>query len=220
MTSDKKSLLPQLQSALQDTEKVLLERLKSSTSDNEYFRWMLFIVGYYRGVKKVDSATALLKSFLETSFDDEQKAHCHLALGQIAIDEQKLETALSHFRTALGLHPKKKKVTYVLLNNSGYCLNKLGRYSEGERYCRMAIEFNWKRASGYRNLGVSLEGQGNLVGAAWMLMEALKADATDPSARALLQKLLAEHPGLVVHCPWIAQGLNSEFEAFATPPIV
>ena len=43
--------------------------------------------------------------------------------------------------------PKKRKVSYVLHNNIGYSLNALGRFAEGEKYCRAAIEMDWVRAS-------------------------------------------------------------------------
>ena len=93
----------------QDTETLLLERLKNSQSESDYFRWLLFVVGFYRGIQKLEAATALLRRFIETSNNDEQKAHCHLTLGQIATDEQHFEAALKHFKTALGLNPKQKE---------------------------------------------------------------------------------------------------------------
>jgi len=96
----------------------------------------------------------------------------------------------------------------------------LGRYAEGEKYCRMAIDIDSRRASGYRNLGVSLEGQGNLKGAAWMLVEAAKAEVSDPRARISLEKLLAEHPAIVVQCPWIAEGLYPDLKTAADTLLV
>lgn len=206
--SAKKPLVSGLPSAEQDSEEILLERLQNSTNEEDYFHWLLFVVGFYRGVSKADAARALLWQFLETSQSTERKAHCHLALGQIATDEQHLEVALSHFSTALGLDPKTRKVMYVLHNNAGYCFNMLGRYTEGEKHCRIAIEVNWRRASAYRNLGVSFEGQGNIVGAAWALVEAAKLDVSDDRARVLLRKLVGENPKLGIQCPWIVQGLN------------
>jgi tetratricopeptide (TPR) repeat protein len=193
----------------QDTEKLLLERLENSQSESDYFRWMLFVVGFYRGIKKMDAATGLLRRFIETSNNDEQKAHCHLTLGQIATDELGFETALGHFKTALELNPKEKRVVYVLHNNTAYCLNMLHRYTEGEGYCLTAIEINWTRASGYRNLGVSLKGQGKVVEAVWALVEAAKLDTSDERARLLLRTLIAENPKLAVQCPWAIEGLSS-----------
>ena len=191
----------------QDTETLLLERLKNSQSESDYFRWLLFVVGFYRGIQKVEAATALLRGFIETSNNDEQKAQCHLTLGQIATDEQHFEAALKHFKTALGLNPKKKKIVYVLHNNAAYCLNMLHCYEEGERHCRLAIEVNWIRASGYRNLGVSLKGQSKIVEAVWALVEAAKLDVSDERARVLLRKLIEENPGVVLQCPWAMEGL-------------
>ena len=204
----KRPLLPGSSTPSQDTEKMLLERLQSSTTAEDHFRWLLFIVGYYRGVQRIDAARGLLQQFLRESDKSEYKIHCHLALGQIATDEQELESALNHFSAALALKPTTKKVEYVLLNNTGYCLNTLGRYGEGERHCRRALEIDWTRPSAYRNLGVSLHGQGNLIGAAWALVEAAKADASDDRARVLLEKLLSQNPALVVSSPWILEGLN------------
>jgi tetratricopeptide (TPR) repeat protein len=211
-TIDKKNASLQLASPEQHTESVLLERLKDTKTEEDYFRWMLFLVGYYRSNNKMEAATALLERFLEKSNNDEQKAHCQLALGQMATDEQRVEAALSHFRAALDFQPKKKKVSYVLHNNIGFCLNTLGRYSEAEKHCRIAIGIKWKPASGYRNFGVSLQGQGHLFGAAWAFFEAVKADASDPRAQALLSKLVAEHPAMMMQCPWIAQGLYPDLQ--------
>jgi tetratricopeptide (TPR) repeat protein len=213
-TFEKKTPQMEAQVHEQDTESLLLERLKNSKSESDYFRWLLFVVGFYRGIQKVDAATALLHRFIETSNSDEQKAHCHLTLGQIATDEQHFEAALKHFKTALGLNPKQKKIVYVLHNNTAYCLNMLHYYPEGERHCRLAIEVNWTRASGYRNLGVSLKGQTKIVEAVWALVEAAKLDVADERARLLLRKVIEENPDVLVQCPWAMEGLipnaNSE----------
>ena len=187
---------------------MLLERLQNSATEDDHFRWLLFVVGYYRGVRRIDAAKGLLQQFLRESDKPDYKVHCHLALGQIATDEQELDSALNHFSAALSLKPTTKKVEYVLLNNTGYCLNMLGRYDEGERHCRKALEIDWTRPSAYRNLGVSLHGLGTQIGAAWALVEAAKADASDDRARVLLEKLLSSNPALVVSSPWIMEGLN------------
>ena len=216
-TFEKKTLQMETPVHEQDTESLLLERLKNSQSESDYFRWLLFVVGFYRGIQKVDAATALLHGFIETSNSDEQKAHCHLTLGQIATDEQHFEAALKHFKTALGLNPKQKKIVYVLHNNTAYCLNMLHYYPEGERHCRLAIEVNWTRASGYRNLGVSLKGQTKIVEAVWALVEAAKLDTSDERARLLLRKLIEENPDVLVQCPWAMEGLTPNANSENTP---
>jgi tetratricopeptide (TPR) repeat protein len=203
-----------------DTEKLLLARLESSTSEEDYFRWVLFVVGFYRGINKVSAARQLLEAYIKTSKDIEQSAHCYLALGQIATDELNYDAAVDHFSAALDLAPQKRKVAYVLHNNIGYCFNTLGRFEEAERHCRSAIEIDWTRASAYRNLGVSLHGQKNLPGAAWALVEAINADETDGRARVLLEKLLALHPLLGVQCSWILHSLNPEHDDAGETPIM
>ena len=217
---DKKTNALALPEPSQDTEGLLLERLKNSKTDEDYFRWMLFVVGFYRGINKVESATHLLESYIQLSKNPEQSAHCHLALGQIATDEKRLDQALEHFMAALGLAPKKRKVGYVLHNNIGYCLNTLGRFAEGEKYCRIAIEMDWARPSGYRNLGISLQGQGDLIGAAWALAEAVKVDATDTRARSLLDKLIATHPRIAIQCPWATESLAAGIRTATELPLM
>jgi tetratricopeptide (TPR) repeat protein len=218
--TEKKSTASELPDHIPETEKLLLARLESSTNTEEYFRWMLFVVGFYRGINKIDAAAQLLANFIKMSKEVEQLAHCYLALGQIATDQQRYQAALSHFTAALELTPKKRTVVYVLHNNIGYCLNALGRFGDGEKHCRMAIQIDWTRASGYRNLGVSLNGQKNIVGAAWALVEAVKADETDNRAGILLRSLLALHPVLAVECPWVMENLNSDRNMTAGAPLM
>jgi tetratricopeptide (TPR) repeat protein len=219
-TIEKKTPALALTEPSPDTETLLLERLKNSTTEEDYFRWMLFVVGFYRGINKIEAAMELLQGFLNLSKDMEQSAHCHLALGQIATDEQRLDAALKHFTAALELAPKKRKVLYVLHNNIAFCLNRLGHFEQGEKHCCIAIDIDWTRASAYRNLGASLEGQKNLVGAAWVLTEAMKADTADNRARILLEKLVAANPSIGVQCPWVFQTLNSETKATPDLPLI
>lgn len=218
--TDRKTDALAVQEPTQETEGLLLERLKNSKTDEDYFRWMLFVVGFYRGINKADAAVKLLDGYIKMGKNPEQSAHCHLALGQIATDEQKHDIALGHFKAALVLAPKKPKVIYVLHNNIGYCLNQLGQFVDGAKHCRMAIEMDWARASGYRNLGVSLQGQGDMIGAAWALAEAVKADSADRRARNLLDKLIAANPNIGIQCPWATQSLNIETNAAAELPLM
>ena len=66
-TSDKKLSVLESTEESPDTEKLLLARLKNSSSSEDYFRWMLFVVGFYRGVNKVDAATELPPSIVPQS---------------------------------------------------------------------------------------------------------------------------------------------------------
>jgi len=203
-----------------DTEGLLLQRLNNTTSEEEYFRWMLFVVGFYRGINKISEAIELLEAFIKSDRNAENKAHCHLALGQIATDEKRFAVALQHFNAALALRPEKRKVKYVLHNNIGFCLNQLNRYVEAEKYCRTAIDIDWTRASAFRNLGISLKGQGNLIGAAWVLVEAINADPTDTRARQIVEQVVRAHPSLNLQCPWLNGALDTDNKVTANLPLM
>lgn len=219
-TTDKKMEAAVIPENGLDTEGLLLQRLNNTTTEEEYFRWMLFVVGFYRGINKISEAIELLDGFIKSDRNNENKAHCHLALGQIATDEKRFAVALEHFNSALALRPEKRKVKYVLHNNIGFCLNQLNRYVEAEKFCRAAIDIDWTRASAFRNLGLSLKGQGNLIGAAWVLAEAIKTDPTDPRARQLIERLVKANPGLTVQCPWLSGSLDAENTATADLPLM
>ena len=87
-------------------------------------------------------------------------------------------------------------------------------------YCRTAIEMDWARASGYRNLGVSLQGQGDLIGATWALAEAVKVDATDNRARLILDKLLSTNPKIAIQCPWATESLAAGIQTATELPLM
>lgn len=203
-----------------DTEGLLLQRLNNTNTEEEYFRWMLFVVGFYRGINKISEAIDLLEQFIKSNHNTENKAHCHLALGQIATDEKRFAVALQHFNAALALRPDKRKVKYVLHNNIGFCLNQLNRHVEAEKYCRAAIDIDWTRASAFRNLGISLKGQGNLIGAAWVLVEAINADPSDARARQILEQVVKGNPRLSLQCPWLSGALDAENKVAADIPMM
>ena len=219
-TQDKKTEAAVVPESGLDTEGLLLQRLKNTTTEEEYFRWMLFVVGFYRGIDKISDAIKLLQAYIDSNHNAENKAHCHLALGQIATDEKRFAAALEHFNGALALRPEKPKVKYVLHNNIAFCLNQLNRHVEAEKYCRAAIDLDWTRASAFRNLGISLKGQGNLLGAAWVLVEAINADPGDTRARQIVEQVVKADPSLSVQCPWLNGALDSENKSVVDLPLM
>jgi Flp pilus assembly protein TadD len=64
-------------------------------------------------------------------------------------------------------------------DNRGYCLNQLQRFSEAERFCKKAIEIKASWHNAYKNLGVSMEGQGYYVEAAKLYLMALSKTPAD-----------------------------------------
>ena len=139
----------------------------------------------------------------ETSSGDSEAAIAYLALGQTAEANRQWEMALEHYGSGLALSSKDPETEYLLFSNASQCLNALGLFYPAERYCRRAIAIDPQRHHAYLNLGISLHGQGNLRGAAWSWVEAMKANPSDQKAPELLKQLLAERPTLLRQCPWI-----------------
>jgi tetratricopeptide (TPR) repeat protein len=98
----------------------------------------------------------------------------HLAQGEIAEANEEWGLALEHHGIGLSLLPKDIPTVYFLFSNAAHCLNELELYFDGESYCRRAIEIDPTRPEAYRNLAVSLRGQGNLRGSALCLVEAIR----------------------------------------------
>lgn len=156
------------------------------------------------------------KKIAESTDDPERQAFCYLGLGQLAEQAHQYDAALDYYAKGLALSPTTKEVAYLLHNNTGYCLNLKGRHAEAERYCRLAIEIDSGRANAFKNLGISLAGQNDLVGAAWAYVEATRADSRDPRALHLLERLLEDHPELASQFPGIQTELKGYRKAVET----
>ena len=135
-------------------------------------------------------------------------AKAYLARGELAEAEEKWGLALEHYGIGLSLLPKDTKTGYFLFNNAAHCLNALQLYSEGESYCRRAIDIDSTRPEAYRNLAVSCHGQGNLSGSALCLVEAIKMNPFDERTVQLLKQLVTDHPTLSLQCSRIARKLE------------
>ena len=85
---------------------------------------------------------------------------------------------------------------YYLHNNLGYSLNQLGRFEEGELYCRRAIGITSKPQNAHKNLGLALQGQGKYAEAAGCFVTATQANASDGRSVKHLEELIQQHPEL------------------------
>ncbi len=126
----------------------------------------------------------------------EGKAQVVLALGQMAEQANDYQLAVSFYREALSMEPAVSWTWYYIQNNLGFSLNELGRYEEGETYCRRAIATDPKFPNAHKNLGLALLGQHRLREAAACFVDATRADARDPRAKDHLSDLLDQHPTL------------------------
>ena len=196
-----------------ETEQEILRAIEAASGRLEewesLWRLVLFYLFYQKQVKRSDLAVALLELMIqEFSPGKESRALIYFVLGQIAQADEKWALASEHYENGLCLLPKERDTAYFLRNNLGYCLNAQGLYSAGERYCRQAIEIDCEQQDAFKNLGVSLYGQGDLKGAAWCWVEGIKVDPSNGEAQKLLDQLLTKHPALKAECAWIQRELK------------
>jgi tetratricopeptide (TPR) repeat protein len=182
-----------------EEEQKLLARLRQQLSDAE-FRDSLYELGcFYNRFARNDLAVQVMKILMTYCEDPEEQAFCYMSLGQISEQDGQCALGIRYYAAGLKLGPKAKLVAYLLHNNIGSCLNSEKRYKEGEQFCRVAIQIDSGRSAAFKNLGISLQGQGDVVGAAWAYAEASRADPSDTRAARLLRTLVAGHPKTLSH---------------------
>ena len=126
----------------------------------------------------------------------EKKAECVLTMGQAMEQVGDYPVAVRYYREAMALEPTHTFTWYFINNNLGFSLNALGQFSEGELYCRKAIEIDRSRPNAHQNLGISLAGRGQSPDSARCFIAATQANAADARAFRLLEDLLKQHPEL------------------------
>jgi tetratricopeptide (TPR) repeat protein len=195
-----KLVLPEgIPATRKEEERKLLARLKEPLSDSD-FRDSLYELGcFYNKLVRNDLAIKVMQLLMTYCDGAEEQAFCYLSLGQISEQEARNVSAIQYYGAGLKLKPKAKLLAYLLHNNIASCLNTEKKHKEAEQFCRVAIEIDSQRASAFKNLGASLHGQGDLVGAAWAYAEASLADPSDASAGRLLRTLVAGHPTALSH---------------------
>ncbi|MDB6035521.1 MAG: peptidase and chymotrypsin/Hap [Verrucomicrobiales bacterium] len=178
----------------EETERLLLKRLKDETAAPHDALWEL--AKFYSHTKQHEKALDCLRRIMASLPDAERKAACVLAMGQTMEQVADYPAAIRYYREAFALEPTNTRTWYLIHNNLGFSLNTLGQFSEGERLCRIAVQIDPDRPNAYKNLGISLEGQGRYEAAAEYFVQGTKADASDARSYHLLLKLLNEHPEL------------------------
>jgi tetratricopeptide (TPR) repeat protein len=117
-------------------------------------------------------------------------------MGANAEKQQDFGAAVRFYREALAMEPMRNDVWYFIHNNLGFSLNTLGHFTEGEQYCRNAIEIDPTRCNAHKNLGFALAGQRQHRKAAGCFVTAAQVNAADARSLRLLQEMLREHPEL------------------------
>jgi tetratricopeptide (TPR) repeat protein len=148
--------------------------------------------GVYQVTWQHDRLAETVQKILNLTDDPEEQAKCYHWLGECAELRKEYDAALKYYAEGQSLNPFDKTESYFLHNNSGYCLSIKGQYKEAETMCRKAIEIDSDRHNAWKNLGISLEGQEDFVGAAYAYLEATYRKPEDERALKLLEKLLHE----------------------------
>jgi tetratricopeptide (TPR) repeat protein len=187
---------PLVELSAAEMERRLLAQLDALNSDKADGLWQL--ARFYAGTKQRDKAMEYLRQIMALQSDPENKAATSLAMGQTAEHVHDYESAIRFYKEAFAMEPTATGTWYFIHNNLGYCLNTLGRFAEGEAYCRKAVEIDGQRHNAFKNLGIALEAQGQFTDAARCFVTATKVNASDRRAYDLLENLLTGHPELLV----------------------
>jgi tetratricopeptide (TPR) repeat protein len=175
-----------------DAERILLEKLKGPDSNRASALWDL--AQFYKLTKQHEKALERLRELIRLLPNPEDKANCVFTIGQAMEQVGDYQAACRYYKEAETLEPANTFTSYFINNNLGFCLNTLGRFTEGETYCRRALAIDPKRSNAHKNLGIAFSGQGQYHEAARCFITATQVNAADPRAFHLLDQLLKEHP--------------------------
>ena len=185
---------PVVELSNEQTEKLLLENLATAKADPKDALWHL--AQFYKLSRQHEKALQRLRELIQFLPDPEDKANCIFTMGQAMEQIGDYPAAIRYYKEAETLEPAQTFTWYFINNNLGYCLNTLGRFVDGEVYCRRAIGIDPTPCNAHKNLGIALSGQSQYQDAARSFVNATRANAADPRAFNLLEELLKEHPEL------------------------
>ncbi|GAB4581423.1 MAG: hypothetical protein Fur0022_41700 [Anaerolineales bacterium] len=195
----------------EEAEKILLEKLKKC--ENELESTLFDLTVFYSRTNRQNIAMLYINRLMAITDDPEKKAICFLKMGQLMEQIRNYEAAITFYSQAFSLEPVNNEAWYFINNNLGYCLNHFGRYREAEPYCRAAIQIEPRQYNAYKNLGISLEGQGQYSEAAKSYIKAVQVNAGDPRALSHLEELVANHSEILSDIPDIQYQIEKSKEA-------
>jgi tetratricopeptide (TPR) repeat protein len=185
---------PLVEVSSKEMENLLLRKLEESENNPTQPLWQLAL--FYKQTRQNGKALTRLQELLPLLPEPEERAKCVLTLGQTMEQTGQYSAAVGYYKQALALEPMHTWTWYFVNNNLGFSLNVMDRFAEAEPYCRKAIETDPNRPNAYKNLGLSLAGQGQYREAAQCYVAATQVNAADPRAFHLLLDLLKNHPEL------------------------
>jgi tetratricopeptide (TPR) repeat protein len=197
MPSDESGVPTRRRVSVEEAEVILVERIRVAQKALDDAVWNLVVL--YNRTGQKEKARQYLEQLLTSAEDPGVRALYLLSLGQLLEGLDEFAGAIEAYTQALALEPTSREVWYLINNNLGYCLNHMGRHDEGETFCRRAIEIDPARHSAYKNLGIALEGLGQVAEAARCYRWAAAVCPSDTRAQERLEALLARHPAVAEH---------------------
>lgn len=185
-----------LQEQLQISAKQKEDILQLMNSADDLKKTLHDLAHSFKSRGSYGEAIFCYRELLERSADTQAVIAYLFALGDIMGRMHEYENAVSYYREASSLDNVDSDLAYWINNNLGFSLCMLKRFGEGEKYCRSAININTGRFNAYKNLGLSLEGQGKLREAIEAYITAVRMDAKDTRAMNLFEIILDKHPDL------------------------
>jgi Flp pilus assembly protein TadD len=168
-------------------------RAKLNDPNEDHPRARLDLLRLYRSMGRAADALAVATDYLAGTSDVEASAEVLFHLGQTMERVRDWESAIRWYTQAMELRPRSVFYWYLIHNNIGFSLNQQERFVDAEVYLRKAILIDPRRANAFKNLGLSLEGQGRLAEAARSYVASVRADAADPRALRHLEELVERH---------------------------
>lgn len=180
-------------------EKNLLEKLRKSEQELE--NSIITLAIFYSQMGRQDISMQYINWLIAFSNRPEKKSSYYLKMGQLFEQIKDYQSALSFYTNALDCKPNDPSDRYLINNNLGYCLNQFSNFSLAEPFLRAAIQINPSRYNAYKNLGVSLEGQGHYFEAIEFYIKSTQLNAADSRAFQHLEKLFLIHPEIYENNP-------------------
>jgi tetratricopeptide (TPR) repeat protein len=206
----------------EEAEKCLLAEVKKAAQAGNPIKAMWNLAIFYKAAHQVEKA---VRDLLDKVPEVENRAYLIMSLGQQAEMTKDFDLAVRFYMQGGSMEPCAQFTWYYLHNNLGYSLNQLGRFEEGELYCRRAIEITAKPPNAYKNRGLALQGQGEYAEAARCFITATQANASDERSVKHLEKLIQQHPELqfefgplLQKCKVAVEGVRLEIQKHLQQP--
>lgn len=193
---------------IQETEALFAYLLKSSESQEKIIDLLralaeiCFDNGYFK------AAYDYYNKILSLTDVPSERAECLFNMGGAMERAEDYTAAAESYLSAFELPQEPNDIFYWLHNNAAYCLNKTGRYQQAEEHCQSAILIDTERHNAYKNLGISLQNQGEYAEAVENFLHATELCPADTRALAHLQSLIAAHRELLEEFPGLLQRLH------------